>query len=237
MRRFVDLCLNPPLNDPKVIEEISKFSKLIEFNLVGIVFDERSSENQISRIIEPFKTLGIDVVKRIDLAPKSRLELLQDLRKFRGKYEILSVNCLNTQVSVVASRDRRVDIVSIGYRISMFNIRKMINRIVNKPLEIKLSEILNPPNPRKFVLRRLHEEIFTAKKNKVPVIISSGAKNHLMLRSPRDMAAVGMLLGLESDDALDSVSKIPYSIVERNREKLSSKWIAEGVQIHRGSIN
>ncbi len=155
------------------------------------------------------------------------------MRKFRGKFEIISVKCINAQVSIVAARDRRVDLISIGRNTSIRNARRAINRIVDKSLEIKISEILFATVPRTAILRRLHEEAFFAKKKKVTTVISSGAKNSMMLRSPRDLVALGVLLGLENDDALKSVSKNPLSIVERNREKLSTKWVAEGLKIVR----
>ena len=234
MRRFVDLCINPPLNNDETIGNISNLVKILGLTLVGIIFDRNILQDRMNKIIEGFNELGIDVAKRIDLSPRTRIELLKDLRRLRGKYEIISVNCVNTKVSVVASRDRRVDIISIGYRTPITNLRRMISRITDKPLEIKISEILNASIPRTVALRRLHEEIFIAERNKVPIIISSGARNHLMLRSPRDMAALGVLLGLDIDEALESVSKVPYSIIKRNRDKLSAKWIAEGIQVIRG---
>jgi len=233
MRRFADLSINPPLDDEKTLDHMASLSKMFGSSLVGIVFDRNSTRDQIDEIIKKFNEFGIDVAKRIDLSPRTRIELLKDLRKLRGRFEIISVKCMNTKVSVVAARDRRVDIVSIGQETSMRYLRRVINRIVNKSIEIKLTEILSVLLPKKIIFRRLHEEVFFAKENKVPIIISSGAKNGLMLRSPRDMATLGVLFGLEEDQALESVSKIPLSIVETNRAKLSPNWVSDGVKIVR----
>lgn len=233
MKRFADLYINPPLNEEKTLEQMADLLRMLGFSLVGIVFERKNTEDQISKITRKFNEYGIDVARRLELSPRTRIELLKDLRKFRGRFEIISVKCTNAQVSIVAARDRRVDLISIGRNTSIRNARRAINRIVDKSLEIKISEILFTTVPRTAILRRLHEEVLFAKKKKVTIVISSGAKNSMMLRSPRDLVALGVLLELENDDALKSVSKNPLSIVEKNREKLSTKWVAEGVKIVR----
>ncbi len=233
MKRFADLCIRPLLDNKDEIDQMAKLSKVLGISLVGIVFERNHSQNLIDKIIMKFNKNGIDAVKRLDLIPRNRIELLKDLRKYRGKYEIISVKCINTEVSIVASRDRRVDLITIGKEMSLRNRRRAISRISNKTLEIEISEILDTSKPRIVVLKRLNEEIFFAKTNKIPIVISSGARDSFMMRSPRDMAALGIFLGLEESEAIESVSKIPFNIVETNREKLSSKWISDGVKMVR----
>ena len=233
MKRFADLCIRPLLDNKNEIDQMTKLSKILGISLVGIVFERNHSQNLIDKIIMKFNKKGIDVAKRLDLIPRNRIELLKDLRKYRGEYEIISVKCINTEVSIVAARDRRVDLITICKEMSLRNRRRAISRISNKTLEIKISEILDTSKPRIVVFKRLNEEIFFAKTNKIPIVISSGAKDSFMMRSPRDMAALGIFLGLEESEAIKSVSKIPFNIVETNREKLSSKWISDGVKIVR----
>ncbi len=233
MKRFADLCVRPSLENKDEIDQMAKLSKILGISLVGIVFERNHPQNLIDKIIMKFNKNGIDAVKRLDLIPRNRIELLKDLRKYRGKYEIISVKCINTEVSIVASRDRRVDLITIGKEMSLRNRRRAISRISNKTLEIEISEILDTSKPRIVVLKRLNEEIFFAKTNKIPIVISSGARDSFMMRSPRDMAALGIFLGLEESEAIESVSKIPFNIVETNREKLSSKWISDGVKMVR----
>jgi RNase P/RNase MRP subunit p30 len=45
------------------------------------------------------------------------------------------------------------------------------------------------------------------------------------------MAAFLVTLGLKQEEALDAVSKTPFSIVENNRFKLSPLFIAKGVKL------
>jgi RNase P/RNase MRP subunit p30 len=85
--------------------------------------------------------------------------------------------------------------------------------------------------PRHVILSRLRDEVSTAKKNRVPIILSSGANNPFLLRAPREIAAIGTLLGLESTEALNAVSTIPYAITEQNRNKLSPDHVTIGVKL------
>ena len=45
------------------------------------------------------------------------------------------------------------------------------------------------------------------------------------------MAALAFLFGLDEASALETVSKNPVAIVKRNREKLSSGFVAPGIRV------
>jgi len=45
------------------------------------------------------------------------------------------------------------------------------------------------------------------------------------------MAALAFLFGLDEASALDAVAQNPKVIVERNREKLGSKFVAPGIRV------
>ena len=65
----------------------------------------------------------------------------------------------------------------------------------------------------------------------MPVVISSGVSQELLLRKPREMAALGFLFGFDEVSGLDAVSQNPVAIVERNREKLSDGYVAPGIRV------
>jgi len=87
------------------------------------------------------------------------------------------------------------------------------------------------------LLARMREEVSLAEEYGVPIVISSGAGEPILMRRPRELAylAVG-LLGLSFEEALDALSKTPLGMVERNRAKLDPSFIAPGVRlVRRGS--
>jgi hypothetical protein len=45
------------------------------------------------------------------------------------------------------------------------------------------------------------------------------------------MAALGFLFGLDEVSGLDAVSRNPVALVDRNREKLSSGFVAPGIRV------
>jgi RNase P/RNase MRP subunit p30 len=65
----------------------------------------------------------------------------------------------------------------------------------------------------------------------VHVVVSSGAGVESLLRMPRDLASLAYLFGLGEKQALDAVSVNPVGIVLRNREKLSSRFVAPGITV------
>jgi len=67
----------------------------------------------------------------------------------------------------------------------------------------------------------------------IPVIISSGASNELLMRKPRGMAALASLFDLSKPLSTDAISKNPRAIVERNREKLNPQFVAPGIRLIR----
>jgi len=53
----------------------------------------------------------------------------------------------------------------------------------------------------------------------------------MLLRRPRELAALAYLFGLDEALALEAISQNPVSIVKRNRQKLSPKFVAPGIRV------
>jgi RNase P/RNase MRP subunit p30 len=81
------------------------------------------------------------------------------------------------------------------------------------------------------MLTSLRREVALAKEFKVPVVISSGVGEERFMRFPRDMASLTFTIGFDEASGLDAVSTNPVAIVLRNREKLSSRFVAPGISI------
>jgi ribonuclease P/MRP protein subunit RPP1 len=81
------------------------------------------------------------------------------------------------------------------------------------------------------LLSCLRREVAIALEFHVPVVVSSGVDVEHLLRMPRDLACLAYLFGLDEAQALDAISTNPNAIVLRNREKLSSRFIAPGISV------
>jgi RNase P/RNase MRP subunit p30 len=72
-------------------------------------------------------------------------------------------------------------------------------------------------------------EVENARHYDVPVVVSSGADEPLLMRGPRELAASMQLLGIGEEESLDMVSDVPRELVERNRRKLEPGYVSPGV--------
>ncbi|KPV63040.1 MAG: Ribonuclease P protein component 3 [Candidatus Bathyarchaeota archaeon BA1] len=238
MRRFVDLHLCPSIEDRNQAERMIAKSSEMGYHLVGIPLPPNISPAEIRQLRSTCSNAKIDLVTRVDFAPPTPSELLNDLRRFRRKFEVVSVTCLSKPVARQAAKDRRVDILSFPAtepRKSLFNSGEA--ELASKALaslEIDMTPILSSRGfSRIRLLSRLRREVAIAKKFRVPVIISSGATNESLIRGPLDYAALATLFDMTMPLALRAVSEYPITIVERNREKLSPDYVAEGVRVIR----
>jgi ribonuclease P/MRP protein subunit RPP1 len=172
----------------------------------------------------------------VNFSPKKPRELLHDLRRFRRKFDVVSVTCTSKGVARQAAKDRRVDLLHF----SATNLRKRFfdraeAELASKALsylEIEMAPLLLLTGfSRIRLLSRLRREAAIAEKFKVPVTISSGATNEYLIRRPHDYAALATLFDMPISSALRAISENPVAMVERNREKLSPGYVAPGIRV------
>jgi ribonuclease P/MRP protein subunit RPP1 len=104
------------------------------------------------------------------------------------------------------------------------------NSLAALEIDVKPLLVLDGPSRIRF-LSSLRREIAIAQEFHVPLIVSSGVADERFMRMPRDMASLAFLFGLDEAEALDAVSSNPIAIIKRNREKLSSRFVAPGISI------
>ena len=236
MRRFVDLHLRAPIKDLDQVERMVRKSSELGYRLVGILLPPNIMRDQISQLQHICNDAKIDLVTRVNFSPKTSGELLHDLRRFRRKFEVISVTCTSKGVARQAAKDRRVDLLhfpatDLHERFFDDAEAELASKALSS-LEIEMAPLLSLAGfSRVRLLSRLRREVATAEKFKVPVIISSGATNEYLMRGPHDYAALTTLFDLSVSSALRALSENPLAIVERNREKLSPNHIAPGIRV------
>jgi RNase P/RNase MRP subunit p30 len=99
-------------------------------------------------------------------------------------------------------------------------------------LEIELAPMLQLTSySRVRIISRLRREVAVAQRTRIPVILSSGAADTHLMRSPRDYVALASLFDLPLSSALEALSETPLTMVERNRKKLSPGYVAPGIYV------
>ena len=241
MRKFVDLHLIAPIKNLAEFESFIRKASMLGYKMVGVPLPANIEKEKIEQLKSIAENFNLDLVTRLNLKPESAGNLLKNLRRYRRKFEVISVRCLSKAVARQAAKDRRVDLLDFIENPKKRFFDKAEAELASNSLaalEIEAKQILISPFPRRIhLISRIRTEIEIAIKYDIPVVFSSGADNLIYMRTPRDLAAFfSTLLDLSKEDALNFLSNVPKSLVERNREKLSENFVAPGIRIvKRGS--
>lgn len=236
MRRFADLHLRPSIENPDQVERIISKSSELGYRMVAIPLPPNIKQTKISQLRKICGDAKVNLVTRVNLAPKTSGELLHDLRRFRRRFEIVSVICDSKPVARQAAKDRRVDLLTFPatkvYKRLFDNAEAELASNALSSLEIEMAPLLLLRGSSRIrLISSLRKESTIAKKFGVPVVLSSGAINEDLVRSPRECAALASLFDMATPVALRALSEVPFSLVKRNREKLSPNYVAPGVRV------
>ncbi len=235
-RVFADLHLRLNVKDSAgALRVLSKVAEL-GYGLVGVSFAAETRAEEVERLRGVCGEVGLDLVSRVDLRPRGSDDLMRQLRRLRRRFEVVGVACESKAVARQAGKDRRVDLLSfplLDFRRRFFDRAEAeLARGGLAGLEVDVKPLLVLEGPvRVRLLSCLRREVAIARRFGVPVVVSSGVSRELLLRKPREMAALGFLFGLDEVSGLDAVSRNPVALVERNREKLSSGFVAPGIRV------
>ncbi|MCX8150570.1 MAG: hypothetical protein N3D85_03600 [Candidatus Bathyarchaeota archaeon] len=235
-RTFVDLHLRVNPKDAAATIQLLEKTETLGYRMVAIPTDPQISSDELRQLHNICKKAGLGFVSRVDLRPRTQNELLSLLRKCRRKFEIVCVLCENKEVARQAAKDRRVDLLNfpqIDYRERFFDAAEAeLASSGLAALEFDAKPLLLLEGPARVrLLSCLRRELQVAQSFHVPIVVSSGVSDAMLLRKPREMAVLFSLVNLVGVCGLDAVSSNPLSIVKRNRQKLSSKFVAPGIRV------
>lgn len=234
MRRFIDLHLRHPASGTDELESMLRFAAELGYSGVAVASDRVLPE----RLKRLGGELSLDLISRINLRPRSAKELTATLRRVRRRFEVVAMDCLSKAVARQAAKDHRVDLINfpastLARRRVWFDRQEAsLASGANCAYEFNASALLRQgPVKSARLLSIIRREIENAKRNDVPIVVSSGADSRLLMREPRGLAALLDLVDVEEESGLDMVSSIPWRIVEVNRGKLAPGFVAPGVRV------
>lgn len=234
-KTFADLHLRLNPRDSAAAARIISKAATLGYRLVAVPFSPERREDETAKLRSICSEAKIDFASRVDIKPKTQNELMHQLRRLRRKIEVLCVVCENKEVARQAAKDRRVDLLnfpSLDYHKRFFDRAEAelaSNSLAALEIDVKPLLVLEGP-VRVRLLSSLRREGAIAKEFHVPIVVSSGATSEMLLRKPREQAALAGLFGL-NETSLEAVLQNPMSIVKRNRQKLSSKFVAPGIRV------
>jgi RNase P/RNase MRP subunit p30 len=228
--KYVDLHVLPHVEDGQACERMAQLLKAAGYSTIGLTVPTGLFRERVSSLRQIFDKNGVQTALRVDLAPTSRVELLRSLRRFRNGYDIIGVKCQNPRVAIVASRDRRVDLVLFDPANRNVRFSHSLASLLHGAVELNLiAALLGQTNSSAFA--SLARAISIAREHRVATVLSSGARAPQMIRGPLQIAALGRTLGLSEKESLEGVSSTPSCIVTRNLEKRSPAYVEEGVKL------
>jgi len=234
-KAFADLHLRLNPRDSAVAARIINKAAMLGYDLVAVPFLPETHEDEIEKLQGICSDAKIDFASRVDIKPRTQNDLMHQLRRLRRKFEIICVACENKEIARQAAKDRRVDLLnfpSLDYHKRFFDRAEAeLASSSLAALEIDLKPLLVLEGPARVrLISNLRREAAIAAEFHVPIVISSGATSELLLRKPREQAALAGLFGL-NESSLEPVSQNPLALVQRNRQKLNPKFVAPGIRV------
>ncbi len=237
-RTFVDLHLRVNPKDQTATQIVLTKAATLGYKLIAISLPPDVRNEEINRLKSQCREIGLDFASRVDLRPRSQNDLVGALRRLRRRFEVIAVQCENKDIARHAAKDRRVDLLNfpqLDYHKRFFDRAEAeLASCSLATLEIDTKPLLLLKGPQRIrFISILRREVSIAKEFHLPVVVSSGVSEPLLLRKPREVTFLTGLFGLEGDEALDAVSTNALSLVERNRQKLSPEFVAPGIRLIR----
>ena len=235
-RTFADLHLRINPKDQQNAERLITKAAQMSYHYISIPFTQGIQEKELTTLKAICTQAGLDFVLRADFKPRTQEDLMHFLRKFRRKFEVICIICDSKEIARQAAKDRRVDLLnfpSLDYHKRFFDRAEAelaCNSLAGMEVDVRPLMVMEGP-PRVRLLSSLRREVAVALEFHVPVVVSSGVGEETLMRKPRDLASLGYLFGLDEVHALDAVSTNASMIILRNREKLSSRFIAPGISV------
>jgi RNase P/RNase MRP subunit p30 len=227
---YLDLHVIPRPEDSRSCERMADLLSTAHYATIGLTIATGLLNERVRSMRRIFEEHGVNTVLRADFKPDSRTELLRLLRRFRNLYDVVAVRCVNQQVATVSCRDRRVDIVFFDVANRNLSFSHTFARLLRGAVEFNLvSDLLDQTDWWAF--SKVHKAILVAREHHVKIILSSGARNYEMVRSPFQVSALAMTLGLTQEESIRGVSSTPLSIVRENRMKRAPEYVEQGVKI------
>lgn len=237
-RRFYDLFVS--INC--ITDEVLNYLKELGYSGIGAAISVGqllSSPDHSMKLVESLRQrgleLGLDVVSRLAIdKPFDENFIKKILRKYRRKFEIISIQSSRRGVVAFACRDTRVDILTLSLGTKIFRGDIDYVKMYDKRVELTLRLLQQADIYGKAKVLAYYQGMLgeLCKKNMLTALLfSSGARDRGDLRDPRMMASMLHVLGLSYDEALNVISTYPAKLVSENRDKLRGLVPVRGVRI------
>lgn len=248
--KFVDLDIQSNLSSDisagqtsaakgSTVEEIAKFAEQLGFSTIVIcdIWQGLGKLRELKeKIAETQKNVKVEILPGAKIVAQSFGELKHALEQVREHVVVVAVAGGDYEINRAACEDSRVDLLAhpeFGRRDNGLD-EACLNAASknNVAIEINFRELLSTYRKnRAIMLEKIGTNVRLCHELGVKMVVSSGAQSVWEMRDPRELVSIANILGMELAASFATVSDIPAWIVERNKQKLSGKIVADGIEI------
>ncbi|WP_255195719.1 RNase P subunit p30 family protein [Halorarius litoreus] len=178
---------------------------------------------------------GVDVVEGIELRTDDRSQASGLVTRYREERTLLLVHGGDTTINRFACEQPEVDVLAHPMRGD-----GDVNHVLAKAaaengvrFEFDLGPVLRDDGGSRVRvikgLRKLRELVETYD---VPYVVSANPTSHLELRAPRELVAVGEVVGFDAEQIREGLREWGR-LAARNRDRLSEEFLEPGVRLAR----
>jgi len=198
----------------------------------GICLTSFNKNNTLHKHDIPLPALkDFEIYTGIEIQVEKVAKLTKEVSRLRGKVDIIIIGGGNEDINRAAVENGKVDILAHPTTHG-----KPLNHVLAKAaadngvaVDFNMDAlIMQRGGSRIKVLAAMRQNLMLARKYSVPMVITSNARSHYDLRSPREMMALAMFFGITHDEALHALSLVPQGIIRCNTD---SNRIMEGVEV------
>ncbi|HPJ30804.1 MAG TPA: RNase P subunit p30 family protein [Methanothrix sp.] len=172
---------------------------------------------------------GIEVAVGTEIVASDQRSLHARASSLRDRVDFLAVHGGDEKINRAACEDPNVDLLAHPHQgrsgIGVAGARAARDNQVAIALDLSLMIRLRGAARVRW-MEAVRRDLGLVEKFDLDLMITTGARSHLDLRSPRDLVAMAGLLGLERDRSTEALA-LPKTILDLNRRR----WTSVGVEL------
>jgi len=197
----------------------------------GVVVRNRA-DNRVDYDREVLRTeYDVDVVDAVEIGAQDPSSASGAIGNFRAQTTILVLRGGTPELNRYAAESPKVDVLAAPMRgtgdVNHVIVKAAVEHDVR--IEFDLAHVLRREGgPRVQALRGLRKLREIVEHYDAPYVVSASPTTHLQLRAPRELLAVGDVIGFDRDQIQAGLEEWQV-LAERNRERLSDEFISPGL--------
>lgn len=173
---------------------------------------------------------GVDVVRGIEIRSEDAGQASGLIGNYRSKRDVVCVH--GGDLNRFAVEQSKVDV--LAHPMDGGDVNHVLAKAAAENgvhLEFNFGRVLRADGgPRVRAIRGLRKLRELVDQYDAPFVVSADPASHLQLRAPRELAAVGDLIGFDTE-AVEAGLRAWGEIAARNRRRRSENYIGPGVRI------